>query len=566
MNNAVLEPGDRVVVVGAGITGLTAAFELQRRGTDVTVLEAGSRAGGKVSAAEVGSVTVDTGPDGFLARDPSVAELCRQLGLGSEIVSQESSGAGIWWAGQLRLLPPSMLGVPFDAAALADSGLLSEHGQQALRRALAWDAPPLDRDATVGEVLRPRIGNETFERLVDPLIGGINAGSADRISIAACASPLYEAAKLGGPFGTAIRQVATDTGRLHAAGSGHHLTPATHNEAGRPDTTGGPVFQSVRGGTARIIAALTQALGDVVHLGTQVVALRQGPGQAGRPCWILVTQHGEINAARVIVTAPAFETARLIEPLAPAAADTLGSIDYSDVALVTFVVPCEHVTHPLDGSGFLVPRSEGLLMTACSWASSKWSHYRHPEHTVLRVSAGRTDDRRWLQLSPRELAAALAEELALTGIIGDPGDIPLAIDDTAPSRLRKRGTIAGSGDIPLAVDDTAPSRLRNPGTIAASGKIPLAIDEAAPSPGSAAISIRVTPWRCSLPQYLPGHLDRVAEVEAHLAEAAPGVIATGAAHRGLGLPACVRQARTAATAATTATAAATLAATSACLQ
>jgi len=464
----VTAPGSRVVIAGAGISGLAAAYELQRAGIEVVVLEAGDRPGGKIDSALVGGLTVDSGPDGFVTRDPAAAELCRRLGLGTELVEPAAGGAFVWVDGRLCPLPDrSVLGVVWTADALAGTGVVSERAVDALARGLARDADPLLRDASVGEVLRPRVGDEVFERLVDPLLGGINAGSADRMSIEACAPPLYEAARRGGPLGPALRQVASAQGRGH------------DREARAP------VFQSVRGGVTRIVDALAAELGEAVKLATPVKSIEPATQGAGRR-WRVTTPSGPLDADGVILTCPAWESARLLEPLAPEAATILGDIEYSDVALAAFVVRNEHLARPLDGSGFLVPRSQGLLTTACSWASSKWRHYAHEELAVLRVSAGRTDDRRWMDLDSAELVSTLAAELADTGVV--------SVQDAARSRFEAQ----------------------------------------------------VTPWLRSLPQYRPGHLERTAAVDACLADGTPGLVAAGAAFRGLGLPACVRGAQTAA--------------------
>ena len=463
---------ERIAVVGAGVTGLTAAFELSRAGVEVVVLEASDRPGGKVDAVEIAGLRVDSGPDGFLARDTAAAELCHRLGLGPELVTPASSEAYVWVDRGLRPLPrPSVLGAPVDASTLAGTGIVSAAGLDGLRRGLQWDAPALAGDATVGEVLRPRVGDEVFEHLVDPLLGGINAGSADRMSIEASAAPLYEAARKGGPFGAALSRLVNQRSN------------------GGASTASAPVFQGVRGGTARIIDALSAELGKAVHLSTPVEALiprTRGPGT--RPEWKVATAMGSFVADGVILAAPAWETARLLEAHAPEAAAVLGGIEYADVVLAIFVAGPEQARLPLDGSGFLVPRGQGLLMTACSWSSSKWAHYHRPGGCVVRVSAGRTDDRRWLDLEPAELAAVLSSELVETGVLLDPG-----------AHRDNRG-----------------------------------------------VHTRIVPWRRSLPQYRPGHLDRVAAAEGCLAAEVPGVVATGAAFRGLGLPACVRQAQTAA--------------------
>lgn len=458
----------RVAVVGAGISGLTAAYELRQAGIETVVLEASDRAGGKIDSSPLGCLMIDSGPDGFVARDPAAAELCRRLGLGADLVEPASSGAFVWVDGGLRPLPArSVLGVPWTAGAVAGTGIVSERGEAELARGLARHAGPLAGDASVGEVLRPRVGDEVFERLVDPLLGGINAGSADEMSIEACAPPLFEAARRGGPLGPALQEAATRQGDDHGAAAA-------------------PVFQSVRGGVARIVDALSAELGEAVNLNTPAQSLAPAATGGAGQRWTVTTANGPLDADGVILACPAWEAARLLEPLAPDAAAVLGDIEYSDVALTVFAVPHERLARPLDGRGFLVPRSQGLLTTACSWASAKWRHYAHEGLAVLRVSAGRTDDRRWRDLDSPELVSALAAELAETGLVS-------------------------AGD-------------------AARGRF----------------EARVTPWHRSLPQYRPGHLERIAAVEACLAGDTPGLAAAGAALRGVGLPACVRGARAAA--------------------
>ena len=457
----------RVAVIGGGIAGLAAAYELKCLGVEAVVLEAGDRPGGSIDESVIGGLTVDSGPDGFVARDPAAAELCRRIGLGAELVTPTSSGAYVLGDGGLLPFPHrSVLGVPWTADALEGTGIVSEAGAETLRRGLARDAEPLDGDATVGEVLRPRVGDEVFERLVDPLLGGINAGLADRMSIEACAPPLHEAARRGGPLGAALQQAAARQG---------------DDGATRP-----PVFQSVRGGIARMVDALAAELGDAVSLSTPVQRVTPAAGTGRGRCWKVSTPSGSLDTDGVIAACPAWESARLLEPFAPDAAGILGDIEYADVALATFVVSDEHLARPLDANGFLVPRSRGLLTTACSWASSKWQHYARAGLAVLRVSAGRIDDRRWMDLDPDDLVSTLAGELAETGVVGR--------DTVARGRLE--------------------ARLR--------------------------------PWRQSLPQYRPGHLDRVAKVEASLASETPGLAAAGAALRGVGLPACVRSGQRAA--------------------
>jgi len=314
------------------------------------------------------------------------------------------------------------------------------------------DHPALVSDATVGDVLRPVVGSEVFERLVDPLLGGINAGSADRMSIMAGAPQLAAAAAVGG-----------------------NMQANLTTQLGESAKTPGPVFLGVEGGTQRIIERLAERLSDGIRLRSPALGITRSAGG-----WSVATPTGEVAGSRVVLACPAPVTAELIEPFCPDSASVLREIVYSSAVLVTFVVDRQNIAHSLDGSGFLVPRDQGLLMTACSWSSSKWNHFNDGTHAVLRVSAGRTDDQRWLEMTEAEIIATLTDEIALTvGLDGTP-------------------------------------------------------------------IVRVTEWRSALPQYTPGHLQRVETIEADLALAMPGVAATGAAFRGLGLPACVRQGRVAA--------------------
>ena len=441
----------RTVIIGGGITGLSAAHQLHQQGDDFVLLEASQRVGGKVAGGPVaGSALefdVDCAADGFLAREPEMADLCRELGLGDDLVSPTSSGAFIWVDGALRPIPQSVLGVPLEPDELSAGGIVSAEGIAELKTRGLADHPGLVGDATVGEVVRARAGDEVFERLVDPLLGGINAGNADNLSITAGARTLAEAARRGGSFIKALREQ-------------------------RASVAPGPVFHGVKGGTQRVIDALHGELSDHIYMQTPAVSLERH----GRT-WRVATTSGHFDGDRVIITTPAFISAALLEPHSPQAASLLANLVYSDVVLVTFVVPSEQVGHSLDGAGFLVPRDEGLLMTACSWVSSKWEHYDDGDHAVLRVSAGRVDDRRWLYLDESALVETLRQELALT--IGLQGES----------------------------------------------------------------TVRVTPWRRSLPQYLPGHLQRCDQIDACLQRDTPGVTVTGASMRGLGLPACVRQAR-----------------------
>ncbi|HUA95349.1 MAG TPA: FAD-dependent oxidoreductase, partial [Acidimicrobiales bacterium] len=179
---------DTVVVVGGGISGLTAAWELTggaagpgRDTPSVVVLEAEARAGGKLQTVVVGGRDVDAGPDGFLGRRPEAVDLCRELGLEDELVPIALSGAAVWVGGRRRDLPPGLaLGVPTRYFPVARSGILGARGS--LRLLVDVVAPRRDLrgplgDRAVGPLVAHKLGRRVVERLVDPLVGGIHAGT-----------------------------------------------------------------------------------------------------------------------------------------------------------------------------------------------------------------------------------------------------------------------------------------------------------------------------------------------------------------------------------------------------
>jgi oxygen-dependent protoporphyrinogen oxidase len=445
-----------IAVVGGGIAGLSAAFTLVQGGAEVTVFEAGSRAGGKLWADDFGGHRVDRGADAFLARVPDAVDLCRELGLDAELTAPVARSAYVLRDRRLRRFPDGLvLGVPTDFDALAASGVVSPDGVERARLDLSQGGEPVVGDAPVGPYVRDRVGDEVFEALVSPLLAGINAGDPDLLSLDAGAPQLAAAAHAGGSL------VA-------------HLRDQRARASADPDA---PVFYSLTGGAGRLAEALVDAMGDRLILGSPVERLeRRGAGYG-----LTLGDRREHTSDGVVLATPAFVTAPLLAPHLPDTAAELDRIDYATVSVVTFSFAELQFPEPLEGSGFLVPESEGLLMTACSWGSNKWPHWSDPTATVLRASVGRAHDPRAAELDDDTLVDRLLGELATTtGVSGPP------------------------------------------------------------------LGVAVTRWPRALPQYRPGHLERLARWEAALDERLPGVVLAGATTRGLGVPACVGSGRHAA--------------------
>lgn len=451
-----------LVVVGAGITGLSAAWQASRvAGWAVTVLEAEPRAGGKIRTSTVtlddgSEMVIDEGADAFLARVPEAVHLCDELGLRDELTSPAVGRAKVFLDGELRFLPDlTVLGVPTDMDALADAEVLSSGG---LGRVVAeWQrqGPAPEGDVAIGPFLAERFGDELVDRVVGPLVGGINAGDVAELSLRAVTPQLAEAASDGDSLAAALARQRVQT----------------------PPT--GPVFNALLGGTGRLVDALVDQLagrGVGVQFAEPVETLRRDDNS-----WAVGVGGSELQADAVVLTTPAPVTADLLAPICAEASSGLAGLTHSSVALVTLVYRRDDVPVELDASGLLIPPSQGLFMTAVSWGSTKWSHWDDGRHVVLRASAGRTGDERQAAMDDDELIGALRADL---------------------------GTTMGI--------------------------------EAAP------VAVRVGRWELGFTQYRVGHLDLVDRIESALARDCPGLAVAGAAYRGLGIPACIRQGRTAA--------------------
>jgi oxygen-dependent protoporphyrinogen oxidase len=393
--------GPQAVIIGGGIAGLSAAFEFHRAGWSVTVHEASDRWGGKVWTSPVGDRPVDAGPDSFLARVADGRDLCRDLGLEAELTSPvapvpaylylDDPDEGASGGGRLHPLPAaSMLGVPTDLDELRSSTLISPAGIDRAAHDLTMAPTPLDPDPSVGEVCRARLGDEVTDRLIDPLIGAINASDIDRLSLTAAAPQLAAALT---EKGSLIAGMAAFRGRVAAIGSRDRSAP---------------VFHGLPGGIARIIDGLVDAMAEHdLRLNSPVRSLADV----------------DPSADAVIIAVPAFAAANLLagdhdaaDPRAQAApareaARLLEGIEYADVAQAVVDVPVDGLEQVLDASGILFPRVTGRLMTACTWLSTKWAHYHRPESVLIRLSAGRFGDDRHAELSDDELVSALMGEL-----------------------------------------------------------------------------------------------------------------------------------------------------------
>jgi oxygen-dependent protoporphyrinogen oxidase len=373
-----------VIVVGAGITGLAAAYELERRNRSVRVLESSSRAGGVIVTERFDGWVLDGGPDALLVQKPAGVELCRELGLGSRLVSTlPPRTAYVLRGGRLHPLPEgSFLGLPVTARALVRSSLFTAAGKLRMaceplvaRRAAA-------DDESIADFVRRRFGREAADYLADPLLAGIHAGDADRLSMQALFPRLVEAERRKGSVIRAFRALGT------------------------PRAADG-AFVSLPGGIGELVEALTAAIGSgTLALGATVTSVLRSAG-----AYEVEANGATIRSRAVILAVPAYAAAQILAPLDPPLAALCGAVPYASTATVAFGFRRAQVRHPLAGTGFVVPRLEGRTLLAATWVTSKWPHRAPEGHVLLRAFLGGGRDPLRLESSDTDLVATALDQL-----------------------------------------------------------------------------------------------------------------------------------------------------------
>lgn len=387
-----------IIIVGAGITGLSAGFELATRGVPFQILEASSRAGGLIHTEHAGGFTIEAGPESFLAQKPAALELCDALGLAPRLIStRPPRTAFVLKHGRLHPLPsPSVLGIPTTPGGIARYDLLSPVARARLAMEVMVPRRHGD-DESVGSFFRRRFGPETVGYIAEPLLAGIHAGDIETLSMKALFPRFLEAEARHGSVLRAFRHLSA--------------TPS-----------GDGLFRTLEGGLSELVAALERRLPDGAIWYESPVREIARRGTGADASWHVRSPAGDVSGDAVIFACPAFATAAVLATVDIAAAARCAEVPYASSAGVTLAWPVDAVSHPLHGSGFVVARrSNALRITACTWVSSKWSG-RSPEGSVLlRTFMGGSHDPGAVDLDDEQLVEIAARELAeVLGITGRP--------------------------------------------------------------------------------------------------------------------------------------------------
>ncbi|MDN3021510.1 protoporphyrinogen oxidase [Streptomyces sp. S.PB5] len=390
---------EHVVVIGAGIAGLAAAHRLLQRGARVTVLEASGRVGGKLLPGEIAGARVDLGAESMLARRPEAVALAREVGLTDRLQPPATATASIWTRGALRPMPKGhVMGVPGTASAL--EGVLSEEGLARIERDADLPRTEVGDDVAVGEYVAARLGREVVDRLIEPLLGGVYAGDAYRISMRSAVPQLFQAAKTHTSLTEAVREIQAKA--------------AANQQAG-------PVFMGIEGGVGSLplaVAESVRARGGEIVTDAPVTELRR----EGADGWRITAGDRVLHADSVVVAVPAPAAARLLRAEAPGAAAELAGVEYASMALVTLAYRRTDTDLPA-GSGFLVPPVDGRTIKASTFASQKWGWIadENPDVVVLRTSVGRYGETAILERDDQDLVEVSRHDLKqATGLDAHP--------------------------------------------------------------------------------------------------------------------------------------------------
>ncbi len=391
-----------VVIVGGGITGLAAAYHLQTKAPKDKLtwhlLESSARFGGKIQSVRERGFTIEAGPDSFMVKKSPLLDLCRSLSLDSEFINASQAGIFVWNQSRLDPIPEGVTTMALTKIRpFLQSRLLSWPGKMRMGMEMFVPRKVSVADESLASFVRRRLGQQALDKIAAPLLAGIHNADPDKLSLQST-FPLF--LELERKYGSLMRGFRAQQKR----------TPVAHSQTGRKPA--GP-FLSLRGGMQALVNALVSELpSECLSLNAPV---RSVSCTSSESYTITLDDGARLNASSVLLATPAYATADLIENVDPGFGAQLRNIPYSSTANVSLAFKREDIPHPLNGSGFLVPRKENRTITACTWSSVKFEDRAPEGFVLLRVFLGGgrlTNLTRWndddlINLALRELRSII---------------------------------------------------------------------------------------------------------------------------------------------------------------
>jgi oxygen-dependent protoporphyrinogen oxidase len=391
-----------ITVAGGGISGLTAALTLLESGHEVIVLEASTRFGGSIHTLHEDGYIIDAGPDSFLSGKPGGVQLVGKLGLTGQLVNTRADGGGtfILHEASLTPLPEGLtLLVPTQFRAVVETPLLSARGKARLLADYVIPARRDERDESVAAFVTRRVGREAFEHLAEPLLSGIYAGDARRLSLHATFPRLRDVER---QHGGVIRGALAQRRSVRTATRQTSYTP----------------FVSLHGGMGTLIDELVSALERAdLRLAAGLAGIEQRDGGY----LLTLSTHDTLEVDGLLLATPANVNSTLLLELDAALSAELAAIPYVSSATVSMAFREEDVVGRAAGRGFVVPRVEGRKITAVTWSSQKFAGRAPQGCALLRAFVGRAGAEDDAFLPEDELVELVLGELAaFMDITSDP--------------------------------------------------------------------------------------------------------------------------------------------------
>lgn len=471
----------RIAIAGAGISGLSAAYYIQRFclengiSVQITIFEPSEQLGGKIRTLHRDGCVIEQGPDSFLARKLPMLELARELGLEDELTATNPLAKKTYILHKRRLhrMPEGlMLGIPTQIMPFLRTGLISPLGKARAALDLILPRRINKGDEALGVFLSRRLGSEVLEHVAEPLLAGIYAGDTKELSLQST-FPQFQALEqehrsiMIGMIRNKKKQ------RSHNVKSGANAPIERGGQVPLSQLASRSMFLTFKQGLSTLVNSLVTKLSEAtIRTGAAVTEVSDIDGQYK----LKLSDGSEEQFDAVVLAVPNYAAVEMLPQLAEV--QSLINIPYVSVANVVMAFRKSELTLSKDGSGFLVPRSEGLTITACTWTSVKWLHTAPDDMVLVRCYIGRSGASESVDSSDEQLTNRVRADLKNTlGIDAEP------------------------------------------------------------------LFVEVTRWKDSMPQYPVGHLDQLKQFRVKLAEVMPGVYVTGSGYQGVGLPDCIGQAK-----------------------
>ncbi|WP_409068286.1 protoporphyrinogen oxidase [Bacillus velezensis] len=389
--------GDKkhLVIIGGGITGLAAAFYMEKEikekqlPLEVTLIEAGPRAGGKIQTAHKDGYIIERGPDSFLERKKSAPQLVKDLGLEHLLVNNATGQSYVLVNETLHPMPKgAVMGIPTKIAPFISTGLFSVPGKARAALDFVLPASKPKEDQSLGEFFRRRVGDEVVENLIEPLLSGIYAGDIDKLSLMSTFPQFYQTEQKH-------RSLILGMKKSRPQPSGQQLTAKKQGQ-----------FLTLTTGLQTLVEELEKQLTlTKVMKGTKVTHI----GREEKGYSVTLDNGKVLYAEGCIVTAPHKAAAKMLSDLP--AVSCLKDMHSTSVANVALGFPEGAVKMEHEGTGFVISRNSDFSITACTWTNKKWPHAAPEGKTLLRAYVGKAGDESIVDLSDNEIIKIVMEDL-----------------------------------------------------------------------------------------------------------------------------------------------------------